>query len=126
MASRSRSRAKTKIQFFSSQTARKHWDAVLGQDRPMKTWCRLNKILMGQLIRSVIKFFPDEWEKHKDNLGEIMVHECIGCGLPFYANAKKQRLCSETCGAYVWKSRRITDRHEPEVTSLNGAKDPSR
>lgn len=126
MAARIRSRARKAMILFRRDVARKHWDAVLAQDRAMKTWCRSNKVLMGQLIRSVIKFFPEEWEKHKDSLGEIMVGKCAVCTLPFYANTKKQKFCSDQCGEQVWPSRRARPNHHAQVTSPDGKKDPSR
>lgn len=123
---RTRGRARASLQFFSKPTTRRHWDTMLESKRPMKTWCRSNRVLMGQLIRSVIKFFPDEWKERKDSLGEIMIHNCRVCNLDFYANSKMQGLCSDACGNHVWPSHQVKDRSKPKVKSPNGTKDSSR
>lgn len=121
-----RSVARKATLFLSRPETRKHWDTMLASKKGIKAWSRPNRVLMGQLIRSVIKFFPEEWEKHKDSIGEYLVYKCEACTKEYFANSKKQKFCSESCGEQVWASRQNKDRRKKPIASQDDTQDPSR
>lgn len=117
-----RSVARKATLFFSRPVTRTHWDAMLASKKGIKAWCRPNKVLMGQLIRSMIKFFPDEWEELKGTIGEYLVYKCHACTLDFFANSKRQKYCSDRCGETKWPSRGDKDRRKKPVASQDAPK----
>lgn len=90
---------------FSKTKTEALWAQFSSQGTTLKFWARQNRVLMGPLIRGMIKHFPELWEKAKDEVGELFHYKCPGCGLMFYANTVRQKLCRDACGKNVWVSR---------------------
>jgi hypothetical protein len=123
-----------KLKAYNRQQTRKLWDEMLESRTVLRTWCRNSRVYPANLIISVIKHFPYEWEEWKDKLGPIIVKTCEYCKRDFYANVSSQRRCDIRCARNDWiaknpeyaerKRKADIDRHSK--TSIKRRKPPER
>lgn len=109
---------------FTKPKALKLWSEMRASGMTLKRWCWVNRVLMGVLIRSMIKGHPEIWEADKDKVGEYFVRSCKGCTLTFYPNTKKSLYCSDPCANMFYPSKNAKGRRKPEdVASGDGKED---
>lgn len=113
---------------YTRKETRTHWDAILaGLPLPLKTYCRRQGLYRQDMILSVIKHFPDEWQEWKDKVGPVIVKKCTYCGLDFYVNNPRQGFCNRWCYRQHWRASNPGWRGDRyvKVASRDGAQDPA-
>jgi len=94
-----------KRQIRDKKTTRKMWDELLESRQMLRHWCYAGKVPASDLIYSMLKHFPAEWEQWKDRLGKLHEGTCEFCTRHFYGNVKAQRFCDDVCARNNWISR---------------------
>lgn len=79
---------------YSKQATRKLWDDLLESKKRLTTWCRSNRVNRQEIVLSVQKHFPLEWQDKEHLLGAIPTAICEYCGLEFIINVAGQRFCN--------------------------------
>lgn len=113
---------------FNKQKTQKLWLQMRTSGLTMKRWCWVNRVLMGVLIKSMIKHLPDVWLEDKGKVGEFFEANCRSCTLPFYPNTKRNVYCSDPCANMFYPSKLAKKKFKKEdhVPSGDGTEDPSR
>lgn len=122
-----------RARLYDRRMTRKHWDAILVfplKKTKLNTYCRMNSLYRQEMILSVIKHFPQEWEQHRDAVGPIAVGKCKHCGLEFYANNPRQGFCNRWCYRQYWRQanpgwRERTPSGVQRIASQDGTQDPT-
>lgn len=109
-----------RITLLDKKTTRKHWDELIESRDFLRAWCKKNKIIPANLILSVIKHFPAEWEMQKDQLGEMPQGTCDYCNRTFWATFKSQKYCDTRCARANWV------RNHPEYVAQKVVDDAKR